>query len=58
LAKAPPSDIVHLSDQAMQLQEVDGLFGNSPSTETSNPAMAMQNVLTAMYSGPSVNLLA
>jgi hypothetical protein len=61
LAKSSPADIVQLSDQAMQLQEVDGLFGSSPSTEASNPGMAMQNLLTSIYTGSTgsaINLLA
>jgi hypothetical protein len=50
LAKAPASDIVQLSDQATKLQEVDDLFGSSnATTATENSNMAMQNLLTSLY---------
>ena len=39
LAKASPADVIQLSDQAMQLQQVDGLFGN---TAQSTPALYTQ----------------
>jgi hypothetical protein len=60
LQKAPVADIVQLSDQAMQLQEVNGLFGGSAApTTTETAGMAMQNLLTSVYSpGSNVNLLA
>ena len=58
LAKAPAADIVQLSDQAMQLQEVDGLFGGSTATSaTESSGMAMQDLLTSIYSGNNVNLV-
>jgi hypothetical protein len=51
LRKASPTDLVQLSERAMQLQEVDGLFGTPAATET-------QSVLMSLYSGGSkVNLL-
>jgi hypothetical protein len=52
LAKASPADIVHLSDQALQLQEVDGLFGTSdPSqtAQTANTGQAMANMMTSLF---------
>lgn len=65
LASAPPADIVQLSDQATQLQEVDSLFGGSDTTETQSSDLAMQNLLTSLFtpstpapSGSTVNLLA
>jgi hypothetical protein len=58
LAKAPPADIVQLSEQAMQLQEVDGLFGGSPAATTESSGMAMEDLLTSVYLGSSVNLVA
>jgi hypothetical protein len=57
LGKASPADIVQLSDQAMQLQEVDGLFGGSTApSNTQSSGMAMQDLLTSVYSGNNVNL--
>jgi len=50
LAKAPPVDIVHLSAQAMQLQEVDGLFGGANPLQTVDPGLAMQSMLMSFYS--------
>jgi hypothetical protein len=42
LAKASPSDIVQLSDQAMQLQMANGLFGSSdPSSETAGSTTSL-----------------
>ena len=58
LAKAPPADIVQLSDQAMQLQEVNGLFGGPTTSATESSGMAMQDLLTSLYSGNNVNLSA
>jgi hypothetical protein len=57
LAKAPSADIVQLSRQAMDLQEVDGLFGAPAATTTESSGMAMQDLLTSIYSGSTVNLL-
>jgi hypothetical protein len=68
LSKAPPFDIVQLSDQAMQLQEVDSLFGATNPLQTVDPGLAMQSMLMSFYSsslpapstspGSLVNLLA
>ena len=55
LAKAPPTDIAQLSDQAMQLQEVDGLFGASAPSTTISSGMAMQDLLSSIYTGTYVN---
>ncbi len=57
LAKAPPADIAQLSDQAMRLQEADGLFGAPSATATESSGMAMQDLLTSIYSGKTVNLV-
>jgi hypothetical protein len=60
LGKESPADLVQLSEQATQLQEVNGLFGGGPApTTTESAGMAMQNLLTSIYSpGSNVNLLA
>jgi hypothetical protein len=59
LGKETPADLVQLSEQAMKLQEADGLFGGAPApTTTESAGMAMQNLLTSIYSpGSKVNLL-
>jgi hypothetical protein len=57
LGKESPADLVQLSEQAMQLQEVDGLFGGSAPSTTENSGMAMQDLLTSVYSGTNVNLV-
>jgi hypothetical protein len=57
LEKASPADIVQLSDQALQLQEVDGLFGDGAPSSAESSGMAMQDLLTSIYSGSSVNLV-
>jgi hypothetical protein len=57
LGKASPADLAQLSDQALQLQEVDGLFGATAPTVTESSGMEMQDLLTAVYSGSNVNLL-
>ena len=57
LAKAPPADIAQLSDQAMQLQEADGLFAASAPTTTESSGMAMQDLLTSIYTGTNVDLI-
>ncbi len=49
LAKASPADIVHLSDQALQLQEVDGLFGTSDPSQTANTGPTMANMMTSLF---------
>jgi hypothetical protein len=40
LAKSSPQDIVQLSDQAMQLQMADGLFGSSGTSSQGSLTMA------------------
>ena len=50
LAKASPVDIVQLSDQAMQLQEVAGLFGAANPLQAVDPGLVMQSVLMSFYS--------
>jgi hypothetical protein len=59
LAKASPVDIVHLSDQALQLQEVDGLFGSQATgtSQTANTGVSMANLMTSLFSplGPSAD---
>jgi hypothetical protein len=58
LGKASSGDIVQLSEQATQLQEVDGLFGAPAAPPAENSGMAMQALLTSIYSGNNVNLTA
>lgn len=72
LQKSSPADVVQLSDQAMQLQEVNGLFGgpnpsqqgplSDPMQYSNNPMQTsnalMQNLMTSIYLPSSVNLLA
>jgi len=57
LQDASPSDIVQLSDQAMQLQSVDLLFGNPdtsqtaslfPASSTSNSSAILDNILATL----------
>jgi hypothetical protein len=50
LAKASPTDIVQLSDQAMQLQMADGLFGGS---SASSQTMTMADLFASILSPPS-----
>ena len=50
LAKASPTDVVQLSEQAMQLQMADGLFGMSSQT---NPVDATMSSLFAPIVSPS-----
>lgn len=57
LEKAPVADIVQLSDQATRLQEVDGLFGQV-ATAPQSSGMAEQDLLTSIYSGSNLDLLA
>jgi hypothetical protein len=57
LGQESPADLVQWSEQAMQLQEVDGLFGGSAPSTTENSGMAMQDLLTSVYSGTNVNLV-
>jgi hypothetical protein len=54
LAKASPTDIVQLSDQAMQLQMADGLFGGSnTSSQASLGPMTMVDLFASILSPPS-----
>jgi hypothetical protein len=54
LAKASPTDIVQLSDEAMQLQMADGLFGGSnPSSQMVPGGFAMANLFASILSPPS-----
>lgn len=53
LAKASPTDIVQLSDQAMQLQMADGLFGGSNTSQTSPGPMTMADLFGSILSPPS-----
>jgi len=58
LGKASAADLVRLSDQAMQLQEVNGFFPSTAPTPTESTGMAMQDLLTSIYSpGSNINLL-
>jgi hypothetical protein len=59
LQKAPPADLVQLSDQALQLQEVNGLFGSSNPSQTaglfstaspSSSSAALDNLFTSLFS--------
>lgn len=52
LAKSSPQDIVQLSDQAMQLQMADGLFGGSNTSSQPAP-MTMADLFTSILSPPS-----
>jgi hypothetical protein len=59
LTNASPADLVQLSDQALQLQEVNGLFGSAAPTQTESAGLSMQNLLRSIYSpGSNVNLVA
>jgi hypothetical protein len=54
LAKSSPADIVQLSDQAMQLQMVSGLFGGSgAASQTSNGQDTMANLFASIFSPSS-----
>ena len=64
-AKASPADLVQLSDQAMQLQQVDGLFGNTAPLTTDPTLTMLANFYTpagsaasTTASGSLINLLA
>src|ERR1039457_1831826 len=51
LAKSSPTDIVQLSDQAMQLQMADGLVGGSSSS--SQGGLTMADLFASILSPPS-----
>jgi hypothetical protein len=54
LAKASPTDIVQLSEQAMQLQMADGLFGGAnTSSQTASSGMTMADLFAPVLSPPS-----
>jgi hypothetical protein len=59
IAKASPVDIVQLSDQALQLQEADGLFGSADAgtSQTANGGITMANMMSSLFSplGPSAD---
>jgi len=52
LNKASPGDIAHLSDEALQLQQVGVLFGNAEGTQpaglTSTPEAASNSMVQAL----------
>jgi len=49
LQNASPSDLVELSDQALQVQVVDGLFGNADGSATqTDPSTALSNILSEL----------
>lgn len=51
LAQSSPQDIVQLSDQAMQLQMADGLFGGSGTS--SQGGLTMADLFASILSPPS-----
>lgn len=51
LAQSSPQDIVQLSDQAMQLQMADGLFGGSGAS--SQGGLTMADLFASILSPPS-----
>jgi hypothetical protein len=51
LQQAPAADLVKLSDQALQLQEVDGLFGNAGASQTDSDS-ALTSLLAQLPSIP------
>jgi hypothetical protein len=48
LAKASPGDLVQLSDQAMQLQEVGLMFGSTDGTQSTDSDSAPDSILAAL----------
>lgn len=58
LAKASPTDIVQLSDQAMQLQMADGLFGGSNTSSQTAP-LTMADLFASILppSSPSADAI-
>jgi len=53
LAKASPTDIVQLSDQAIQLQMADGLFGGAnASSQTAPGGLTMADLFASFLSPP------
>jgi hypothetical protein len=53
LQNAPTSDLVDLSDQAMQLQEVSDLFGNSSTADTATLPAALDPASSLLSSTSS-----
>jgi hypothetical protein len=62
LTNASPADLVQLSDQALQLQVANGLFGSPDPSQTAglfsgaspyNPSTILDNLLTSLYSPSS-----
>jgi hypothetical protein len=53
LAKASPTDIVQLSEQATQLQMADGLFGGPNTSSQTNPVDTTMASLFASIFSPS-----
>ena len=59
LQTAPPGDIVQLSRQAVQLQEVSGLFGNSGSSQTAaTPQALLLQALNSAITGSTASTAA
>jgi hypothetical protein len=54
LENAPPADIVQLSNEALQLQVTDSLFGGQDAT-TSTPSQSLFSALEAINSSASGN---
>jgi len=59
LQNAPTSDIVEISDQALQLQATDALFGitNTPSAPTDSLFSALASIGSSATSSPSGSAL-
>jgi hypothetical protein len=55
LEKAPPSDIVEISEQAQQLQSVDALFGDSNTANTSTDSLFTALADIGSNTGTNVN---
>jgi len=47
LQSAPAKDVVSLSMAALQAQQVDGLFGIAPASQTTLPALPIDNTSTS-----------
>jgi hypothetical protein len=52
LEKAPPGDLVQLSDQAMQLQQIGVLFGLTDGTQPTGVTSSVDSILSAL--SPSI----
>jgi hypothetical protein len=53
LENASPGDVVELSDQALQLQQVGVLFGSADGTESTGLTSASDSLFSALSSGGS-----